>query len=170
MNVSYCYSSPEHKRALFPRVVIPAIYYQAARGLDVARDWLRAAGIDTWPAGEPQLIALHELARAGKYRGPLRWNCDPPQTVLETITNGGDCDQWASVILAALKVMGYDASLITFGSQGDRFQHVAVAGKTAGTWYILDPKGDQAGLPFNGVDSSYQVVETWPPQGDYARM
>jgi hypothetical protein len=123
-----CYDTPEDKRRLFPAVVIPAIYAEAHAGAqdDTLHFWLANAGIDQFPHGVAQLAALHELARTGRYTPASPYNCDPIQSVSQTIIEGGDCDQWASVLLAALDVMGYEARLVTFGDELDRFAHVFV--------------------------------------------
>lgn len=167
-----CYVDAADKRRRFQAEVIPGIYNEAARS---ARDpslayWLQTSGVADAPAGLAQLVALHDLARAGTYRTPAGFNCDPLQAVAVTIDEGGDCDQWAAVLLAAFAILGYEGRLMTFGDAGDRFQHVAVAAKFGRDWYILDPKGDAAGLEFNEVDETYKIVEAWNPTRAYDRM
>jgi hypothetical protein len=169
VTVATCYQTPDDKRRIFPTLVIPTIYNLAALGVNdpTLHDWLQGAGVDRLTPGLGQLLALHELARAGLYRSPWAINCDPPQAVAVTITQGGDCDQWATVLLAATKLFGYRARLVTFGDRNDRFQHVAVAVAQGGKWYNLDPKGDPAGLDFNRIDGNYLVFESWEPTPDY---
>jgi len=167
-----CYTDSHDKRRRFPSVIIPGIYDEAARS---ARDpflaeWLQGAGVADAPPGPAQLFALHELARAGSYAEPAQFNCDPLQAVSTTIAEGGDCDQWAMVLLAALAILGYEARLMTFGDEADRFQHVCIAAKWDRRWHILDPKGDPKGLDFNDHDGSYLIVEAWNPTRAYDRV
>lgn len=164
-----CYSTPQDKAALFPAVVIPGIFAAARAGANdpVLRAWLENVGLDTTPRGLPQLLLLHALARAGTYRPAVPHNCDPQQPVAETILHGGDCDQWAAVVLAALLVLGYPGRVITFGDDADRFRHVATAARFDGTWFFLDPKGDAAGLDFGLIDGSYPHYEAWSGPRDF---
>jgi hypothetical protein len=158
-----CYIDESAKLALFPGVTIPGIFRQARLGIDdaVLLDWLYARGIERVGLGVGQLRALHDAARGGRYVSPAQWNCDPEQPVAQTILEGGDCDQWGAVLLAALATMGYQSELVTFGTGADPFEHVAVAGLWAGAWYLLDAKGDQAGLAFDTADPTKPVVQAW---------
>lgn len=165
-----CYTSLAEKIEVFPRVVIPQVYGYAVAGADdgTLRDWLDHYAIQWIPRGVAQLLCLHYIARQGLYKQARPYNCDPPQLVADTIQNGGDCDQWATVILAALIVMGYPGRLVTFGSDADPFEHVAVGAKAGGAWYFLDPKGDQGGLDFGAMDSNFPNFQVWdaPPELD----
>lgn len=167
MNVASCYSNAEEKRRKFPAVVIPALFDEAARGAHdrALIQWLAATGVADAPRGLPQLAALHEAARAGLYVPSRPANCDPPQPVDWTLARGGDCDQWAAVILAALRHLGYPASLWTFGDGADNFQHVAAAALWGARWRVMDAKGDARGLDFAQIDPSYPVVSTWGANG-----
>lgn len=161
MTVFNCYNSPEEKRRNFPTVTIPLIFEMAWAGRDVVEDWLTAYGIEDIPSGVPQLAAIHNLTRQGRYRSPSQTNCDPPQAVGITIRTGGDCDQWASVLIAGLWVLGFTPVLITFGDNQDSFQHVAVATYWRLSWFLLDPKGDGVGLDFNDWNNGYGDFKLW---------
>lgn len=158
-----CYQTPEDKATLFPAVVIPGIYADALAAVHdpILHAWLNSVGLDSTSRGLPQLLLLHALARAGTYKPAWPVNCDPRQPVSETILNGGDCDQWASVVLAALLLLGYPGRVITFGDDADKFRHVATAARFNGRWYFLDPKGDAAGLDFGLIDETYPHFEAW---------
>lgn len=156
-----CYETPEEKRRNFPTVTIPAIFEMAYAGRDVVLDWLRAYGIEDVPSGIPQLIALHDLTRQGKYVTPEKMNCDPPQAVALTIRIGGDCDQWASVLIAGMWALGFEPVLVTFGDNSDHFQHVAVATYFGMSWHLLDPKGDALGMDFNDWRNGHGDYKLW---------
>lgn len=163
MTAPACYRTPAEKAALFPAVVIPGIFAEARRAEfdPVLHYWLESVGMASTPRGLPQLLLLHALARAGIYKPAWPHNCDPMQPAGETILNGGDCDQWAAVLIAALAVLGYPARVITFGDQADRFRHVATAARWNGTWFFLDPKGDAVGLDFGLIDDTFTTWEAW---------
>ncbi len=161
MRVIHCYETPEDKAAKFPTITIPSIFDMARVGRVSAGEWVLQHNLHMIEQGEIQLEALHELLRRGKYATPAGYNCDYPQSVAVTIAKGGDCDQWASVALAALYVLGYKARLVTFGDKQDRFQHVAVVALWDFKSYLLDAKGDQAGQAFNDWNNGYDVWETW---------
>lgn len=164
MEHSRCYTTAADKAARFPAVVIPALLAQAQAERDdgTLLWWLRDGGILAMPEGPAQLEALHDLARQGLYRSPLQMQCDPYQHVADTILYGGDCDQWAAVVMAALAALGYTFGLYTFGNTfSDEFQHVAPGAEFGVRWYLLDAKGDQAGLPFDTADPTYTARRLW---------
>ena len=163
-----CYASTADKLQKFP-AVIGQIYDLAAAGIDdpILFHWLLAAGAAD-VRGLAALTAMHDAARAGAYVTPAQMNCDPPQTVAHTILNGGDCDQWAAVLLAGAAALGIRAELLTFGDDADPYQHVAICAQLDGEWYALDPKGDRAGLPFGAIDHNYAEIKAWQPWGPYA--
>ncbi len=118
-------------------------------------EWLNFA--DIRPYTSPRLRhsdretaqRLHELVRRGRYIYYPE-ACDRINPPEQTIVGGGDCDQWAVVVAVAAYLIGFPAVyLVTAGDSVDPFQHVytEVHG-TAGAW-ILDPKGNQEGEPFN---------------------
>lgn len=163
-NVNHAtYWTPADKARAFPTRIIPGMVAQAAA--DVADEtlhlWLQADGVAAAPRGLPQLYALHQAARAGRYRAPIMPNSDTVHPVSITLTMGGDCDQWAVVLLAALAALGYEAQLCTMGDRRDPYQHVAVRVRHAGHWIWLDPKGDQAGREFGTVDPHYTEARAW---------
>lgn len=156
-----CFATRADKRRDFPGRVIPAMrraIKNALRGDEGARldGWIRD---HVYPshAGVPFLSAVHHAAQREGYRSNDPIECDtvyveyPITTVLD---EGGDCDQWAVLIAAALKRAGFKPVLFGFGSRastpnGDPWEHVAVGTKHAGVWVLLDAKGNAAGLPFN---------------------
>lgn len=158
-----CYFTDRDKAAKFPATVIPALLAQArAESDDPTLDaWLRAGGVLAEPWGITQLLTLHELARAGRYRSSNPLHCDPYQHVADTITAGGDCDQWAAVVMAALHALGYEFGLYTFGAAQDEFQHVAPAAQIGLRWYLLDAKGDATGMDFDQADPTYPTRKLW---------
>ena len=162
MKVWNCYETPEEKRANFPTVTIPLIFEMAWRGRETVQAWLTDHGMDNVPSGIPQLEALHNLTRQGRYVTPEKLNCDPPQPVEITIKNGGDCDQWASVTMAGMWAMGFNPVLVTFGDYHDQFQHVATATYFE-HWWLLDPKGDSFGRDFNDWHNGYDDFKIWGP-------
>lgn len=156
-----CYASAADKRERFPRETIPAIFRAAAAvPTFTLADWLGQVAM--MGPGVEQLRAVHDLARAGRYRTPAALTCDPQQPARDTILHGGDCDQWAAVLLAGLKYLGYTARLVTFGDRTDPYQHVAVDVEHNGRVFILDPKGSQAGAPFN-VAPPHPIAARWIP-------
>lgn len=161
---SRCYLTRADKAAKFPAVVIPALFAQAQAESDdpTLLWWLRAGTVLDYDPGPRQLEVLHDLARAGRYSPPAAWHCDPHRAVADTVLYGGDCDQWAAVVMAALCRIGYSYGLYTFGQPfGDEFQHVAPAAEFGLRWYLLDAKGDQAGNPFDTADPNYQARKLW---------
>jgi hypothetical protein len=180
MNVAaVCYPDFEAKRRDYPARVIPAIFTMArdlAAGyrsghalmaplsLDVQSlaKWL-AGGLDrTAPRGRLQLMALHELARAGQYR-PAKQPCDLLQPVAVTLEQGAPCSGWAIVLGAVLDLLGYPWRLVTAGDDTDPYRHVYVQAWHGGHWYTLDAKGSERGQDFNrdAAPEKYDVVRYW---------
>src|SRR5690606_22591440 len=104
--IMICYTDQADKRRRYPAETIPALFAAAAATpVFTVADWLGpVAMMDRGPA---QLRAVHDLARRGAYRASQPMQCDPLQSARDTILHGGDCDQWAVVIYAALKFLGY---------------------------------------------------------------
>jgi len=163
MEIKNCYESAQDKREFFPSKTIPLIFRMAWEGRLDARAWLLEFGIEDVPSGVPQLRALHDLTRQGLYKMPEQINCDPPQSVAYTIANGGDCDQWASVTLAGMWVMGFSPVLITFGDENDSFQHVAAGTFFNFHWFLIDPKGSADGKNFDDWKNEYAHCQVWQP-------
>jgi hypothetical protein len=144
-----CYQDHDHKRETFARVTVPSIFAAARAGVaePALHEWLNFHGVLGAPRGLSQLRALHETARGSRYvPGPR--GCDSILDVSTVIDQGGDCDNWAAVLLAAAAAMGYPARLHAFGTARDPHEHVAVAVFWAGAWRYLDAKGDQEGEEF----------------------
>lgn len=145
-----CYSNHAEKRDLFSRVVVPGILVRARAGSRsrILTNWLRANQVTQAPRGMAQLNMLHQAARAGRYV-PAPGGCDSLLDVSTVIQSGGDCDNWAAVLLAALLRLNYGpVRLSSFGDATDPHRHVAVSVWWAGGWRYLDAKGDQRGAEF----------------------
>lgn len=157
------YWTPQDKASAFPARIIPAMLHQAAADMadETLHLWLQSDGVAGAPRGLPQLYALHQAARAGRYRAPVIPNSDAVQPASITLTMGGDCDQWAVVLLAALAALGYEAQIVTMGDHRDPYQHVAIRARVARGWVWLDPKGDQHGREFGTVDPNYTEFRAW---------
>jgi len=158
-----CYATAKDKRIKFVESTIPMIFKMAWHGRNDAREWLQKFGIENVPYGVPQLRALHDLTRQGRYVLPEQYNCDPPQLVADTIAYGGDCDQWASVTMAGMWIMGFSPVLVTFGDESDKFQHVATATFFNFHWFLIDPKGSSEGRDFDTWENQYSVTQIWHP-------
>jgi hypothetical protein len=167
-----CYVSLAHKLDAYPRETLPRIMRraEAATGdgaeLLALDEWLPRAGLtlETVPQVR-DLVALHELAREGVYRRPKNKRCDPIRFPSHTLANGGDCDQWATVLLAVLWSWGLPAWLVTSGDDRDPYRHVYVETELDGAVYILDPKGSQVGSDFD-VRSPHELHTRWQLTAD----
>lgn len=138
------YASLEDKRLRYVRETIPLIFTQAA-----------AAALEERP-GFASPRDLHEFVRTGRYvseDGPK----DEVRSVADTLQVGGDCDDWAAVLLGLAWNMGWPARLVTAGSELDPFEHVYVEIHDGRHWVPSDPKGSQRGLDF-GRRSAHDLV------------
>lgn len=166
-----CYSSNEDKRRRWPAETLPAIF-QAARDAihrpeqrQALTRWMQARGIRT-------AQDLHNACRAGRYKPSprLKRHCDPIQPVSVTIERGGDCDQWAAVVLAGLRLLGLGDRadealyLVSVGDDADPYRHVRVCLKAEGRYWQLDPKPNQDGAPFDVRADAYPLQEFHPFQ------
>jgi hypothetical protein len=152
-----CYVDQRDKRRRFVLETVPAILANAERHVreeeQVIGRWMLEHGV--FDHGNPwdQLGFLHEAARKGRYVRTRPLRCDRTQSASKTLADGGDCDQWASLLLAACRILGIRASLCAFGdpleSEGDPYQHVATVAEFNRAVAIMDPKGNQAGASFN---------------------
>lgn len=158
-----CYEDHADKRDRWPRETLPAIFNAARAAVHTLAErqkltrWMHAHGIAT--AEE-----LHEVVRAAPYVSSKRRECDPIQPVSHTIERGGDCDQWAAVILAALRLLGFESLyLVAVGDALDPYQHACVIlhandrGDPQARYWRLDPKPDQRGVPFNQRSDTYPL-------------
>lgn len=161
-----CYNSDAHKAQRFNAETLPAIAQQIAATLDDKRErehlklWLGFNKVISGSRGPAMLSRLHQAARAGVYKSNPQAHCDTVQTVRKTITDGGDCDQWAAVIIAALWLTGSTrAYLVSVGSIADPVKHVATAASLNGTdLYYFDPKPNQDGTAFNQRADSFEFM------------
>jgi hypothetical protein len=157
----FCWLNAVDKRARFPDLIQRLLTEARTQADDPTLIWwLQAGGVADMSGGPGQLYALHELARRGQYRTPAEVHCDPIQPVAQTIHAGGDCDQWAVVVMAALHAMGYPFGLFTFGDRMDPYRHVAPGARWGWRWYLLDAKGDQQGLEFD-QQALYEKFRIW---------
>lgn len=149
------YASLDDKRQRFMTDTVDAVFAAAEHALQSPR--FRA-----WALALPgDLPGLHEAVRRQRYvpeDGPR----DLVQEAEHTLRQGGDCEDWAVVLLAALKLKGYDPEFIVAGDDLDPARHVFV--RAAGR--VLDPKGSQGGRPF-GQHASWPRLRSfsWPLRG-----
>lgn len=157
----FCYTSYADKLRRYPAQVVPAILAAAKRGANQVDQ--RRALVAWMQANDVQTAEdLHEAARRGTYKHSARPECDPIQEVAQTIAHGGDCDQWAAVVMAGLLVLGFTRVwLTTTGDERDPYQHAAVEFFAAGQQWTLDPKFDQPGAPFNTRADSHPKIQHW---------
>ena len=156
-----CYASQSEKRQKWPLETLPAIF-KAAR--HATRNPHARAQLQAWMQSHGVATAedLHNAARAGRYVATPepRRHCDPIQPVARTIAHGGDCDQWAAVLLAGLAVLGFDRLwLISVGDEADPYRHVAVMLHAEDRYWRLDPKADQQGVDFNQRADNFNVQQ-----------
>lgn len=148
-----CYATYPAKRRLFERETVPAILRAARQSARDERaflaEWMERTGVLSHGDTERQLMALHNAARRGRYVPFTPDHCDGQQPAQSTIEHGGDCDQWASVLLACLLLLQVRGTLVSFGDHADPYQHVAVVAEIGHSALILDPKGSQRGADFN---------------------
>ncbi len=145
-----CYLSLADKARRYVAETIPLVFAQAVNGM--------AASVT--PA--PSLAAIHDTIRRGVYvkeDGP----CDEVRPVTQTLADGGDCEDWAAVLLSWLMAAGVAALLVTAGDKDDNFRHVYVLAADNTGWHVLDPKGSQKGLPF-GREADFAVRRYWQMQ------
>jgi hypothetical protein len=156
-----CYSSEAEKRSVWPVETAPAILACASRAVNVLHErqaivaWLRKNGIHT-------AADLHDACRRGRYMEPPKGvrHCDPIQPVPMTMAHGGDCDQWAAVVMAGLRVLGLaDIWLVAVGDPADPYRHAFTVCRSADRYWILDPKPDQEGVEFNVRADSYPLKQ-----------
>lgn len=177
------FTSYQQKRTAWPRFVLPQIIAranEAAQGDDwqALAQWLAARGCN--PAanqiGNVKLAALHNAARQGTYKDdPPGFDVVYPVALTRalgrqgiyypaTIDQGGDCDDWTAVILAALLAWQMPARIITVGNEQDPFQHVYPRARAAdGLYRTLDAKGSQKGLDYDQQPprSMFPVRQAW---------
>lgn len=103
-----------------------------------------------------QLRQLHDAARAGKYVAE-NLPQDEIRTIAQTLAVGGDCEDWAAVLVAACRELGIPAQIATSGNAQDNFLHVYIIAYG----FVLDPKGSQVGVDFNSHSENYPVQRFW---------
>ncbi len=107
----------------------------------------------------------------------------PPNTAAETMQNGGDCTEFASVVLAAINAMNAKgagikaaALVVHFRSAPDDRRHMIICVDIGGKQTIIDPQAPGLG---ETKDGDYDVILTLTPDvaaavyhreyGDYYR-
>jgi hypothetical protein len=137
-----CYASFEEKRRKWPHETAPAILREARRAAESPDTrarlirWMRENGIRS-------AESLHnQVARMAYVPTPEpRRHCDPIQRVEHTLQAGGDCDQWAAVVMACLRILNHrwKIFLVATGDARDPYRHAATVFHHTGRWYRLDP-------------------------------
>lgn len=166
MKSAFCYHDFADKREKYVADVIPAIFTHAHRALPL---W-QAHTIPV--ANEDTLIRLHERMRELPYIGedeafelskfcPEAKAIDVVQKVEDTLAEGGDCEDFAAVLLSALWAWGIPASLETAGDELDPFRHVRALAAVENRVFILDPRPHELGMDFNERWGSFDVIQTW---------
>lgn len=164
-----CYASFADKARRYPAETLPAVLAAAAQapGHPVFDNWFHRA-VSARALADPvtRLRQLHDAVRAGAYVPELdaRGNdlaCDVVRFTQTTIRAGGDCEDWAAVLLAGTAIIADGALLVTSGETHDNFLHIAVAAMLGGRLYLLDPKGDEFGAPFDTRGESYGIRRYW---------
>jgi hypothetical protein len=162
-----CYTTVTGKNRKFPREHAPKILQsarsQAKNERELLLAWMGEHRVNAVNNRLDELIRLHRAARLGTYKETRPMNCDRTQSAKTTITRGGDCDQWAAVLLACLLLLGHqEFYLVAFGTPGaDEFEHVAVMAMIGERAYLLDPKGSQAGAEFDDWPEGMEPTEEW---------
>lgn len=136
MSVCVPYASYAHKRQAYLAQTLPAVRAAALAGVEAVRRHVKPG----W-----SIKQLHEWARAGLYvgeDGPI----DCVRDVALTIERGGDCEDWAAVLLAGAIVLDVPARIVTAGDDRDPHRHVYVEFfDPASGWVPSNPKGSQYG-------------------------
>lgn len=149
--VTVFYESHAQKAADYVEVVIPAIFEMAFNPSAVSEQqfefWIEQF-LNSNDTKYNRLLSIHNMVRREKYV-PENLPQDEIRTMAQTLLYGGDCEDFAAVLLAAIARAGVSGVLVTSGDALDNFKHVYVE---AGG-YILDPKGSQEGVPFNQPSS-----------------
>lgn len=125
----------------------------------VVGEFLRARGLRLAGSGA-DARDLHRWAQAGRYvddPGPR----DEIRPVAQTLREGGDCEDWAAVLLAALHQAGRPARIVTAGDARDNFLHIYVETLQDGRWQPMDPKGSQSGRAFGSDLHGYPILRYW---------
>lgn len=158
------YSSRADKAQRYQAETIPAMFAAAAderdqgNGLRLLETMLRAR--ITTASKLAQLMQLHSFIRAGVYQ-PEHGPRDEIRSIRHTLLHGGDCDDWAPVLLAACRLLGVNCALETSGYAWDPFAHVYAVALFDGQAIVLDPKGSQLGVDFNRHSENNPVRRRW---------
>ncbi|MCW8134714.1 MAG: hypothetical protein KIT75_03475 [Planctomycetota bacterium] len=159
-----CYASFADKAERYQRETLRAVFDASRAPLSPATRWFFSRCI-VGENMESRLRSLHGCARSGRYVaevGDLA-HCDEVRTMHETVDTGGDCEDWAAVLFAGIKLCGAQPLLVTSGEAHDNFMHVAAAALWGQQLWLLDPKGDSIGAPFNVRSETYPVRRYWAP-------
>jgi hypothetical protein len=136
--------------------------------------WLSRMGLvpqkRVLPLQTMTLAKLHNAARAGRYVeeiGPR----DEVQAVEKTLSHGGDCEDWAAVLVAVALLWGANVRIVTSGAEIDNFYHVyAEIQDSGGVWHTLDPKGCPEGAAFDFRSEQYPVRRWWIWRGNNSEL
>lgn len=176
MSATVHYLSHADKAHKWPNQTLPHIVLaarDAARGGQASPalfSWLSRMALVTERRALPltgEVIArLHNAARRGRYVAELG-PYDQVQAVDKTLAHGGDCEDWAAVLLAVALVWGAPVRIVTSGDTRDNFMHVYVEMQDhAGVWRTLDPKGSQLGAAFDFRSERNPVRRWWTFAGN----
>lgn len=166
-----CYSSFADKRTRYVAETIPDIfrsaYHPEPGSAGVFRRWfdrVRLPGI--LPISNMKRV--HDALRGMRYVGETDANgnpsaCDEVREMFVTLTDGGDCEDFAAVQLAAAEALGLSAYLETMGEPHDNFLHADVLIVVGNDTYVSNPKGSQRGADFGAQINPYSVRRFWTP-------
>lgn len=156
--VTVHYKSHEHKARVYVAETLPAIFRAAfepsVESQNALERWMKQN--ITGSHKSLQLVQLHDAARAGKYVAE-NLPQDEIRTIAQTLTMGGDCEDWAVVLIAACRELGISAKVATSGDANDNFLHVYI--RALG--FVLDPKGSQLGVAFNVNSENNPIRRYW---------
>lgn len=164
-----CYASFPDKALKYVAQTLPAVYAAAgdAPSDPVFDNWFhRNIAPRSMATALQRLQQLHRAVRNGRYVEELDASgrdvpCDAVRTLRETLLHGGDCEDWAAVLLAGAGMIGVRAWLVTSGETHDNYLHICAAAEVGNTLLLLDPKGDSYGAPFNVRSETYGVRRYW---------
>lgn len=171
MSATIRYLSHADKAEKWPNATLPAIILSAREAVVAGQaspalySWLSRKGLvpqrRVLPLLTEVIARLHNAARGGRYVeeiGPK----DHVQAVERTLHQGGDCEDWAAVLVAVALLWGAPVRIVTSGEPHDHFLHVyAEIRDHAGIWHTLDPKGSPEGVAFDFRSERNPVRRWW---------
>ena len=180
MSATIHYLNHADKAAKWPSQTLPEIILQAREAVaggnanPALYSWLSRMGLVPQKRALPMraevLGKLHNAARGGRYVeeiGPR----DHVQEVERTLKLGGDCEDWAAVLVAVALLWGCPVRIVTSGEPADNFLHVYVEMRdAAGVWHTLDPKGSPEGVAFDFRSEKNPVRRWWIWRADNSQL